>query len=527
MNKITNTRTGHRLGITLSIFLLLLTSGYSSSPYPNELLIRFEPGTTQAYIDALRLEYNAVEDFSISPSPVTNIHLWYITLPTGGVDNFTEINEIVGNARGKAEVNSAGLNYTSTTLPFGQDSDAAYGVDPTILCPNQFSITCGVSNAAVRMSILDTGIGYDEDENNGHVFRSPGLFDPFYGSYLGYDFVNRDPHPQDDHGHGTHTAGIIAEIAALSKALTIRLESFKTHDSKGAGTVFNIILAVDQSIINKVDIINMSFSYQAPPPSGKVEPLEYAINEAGIQGILVVAAAGNDYDDNDSRVTPSYPASFDCENIISVASVDCHKDQSVFSNIGATRVDIATLGEDIVAPDHHGILMAKSGTSQATAITSGVAGILATNLNWINWSPLKCSILDGAEFSPSLSGLIMTEGIVHAADSYNSLMGDCGVGYRSMGQNEEGVTADLNDVTIYPNPFSDSFNFKYFTNTPEKIVVNIYNSMGQLIYKDQRARKKGIHNFNWSPEYTIPAGIYFVQILSNGKEVTKKVVKQP
>ena len=521
---------GLRLAITLSFILSMLNIGYSGSTYVyNEVLIKFEPGTTQGYIDSLRADYNAVEDFSISPSPVTGIHLWQvIRFPAKGKtgNNLNNINDIVGDGRGRTKIKSIGLNYESLVFSFDQDNSELGGLDPTILCPNYFSISCDNSDNIVKLAVLDTGIGHDHEPNDGPSFYYPGLFDPFYGNYVGYDFVNRDYYPQDDHGHGTHMAGIIAEVATIPNAFSIQMESFKTHDEDGIGKLFDIILAIDQSILNNINIINMSFSYQAPPPYLKVEPLELAINVARDYGILVIAAAGNDSHDNDTEGEPSYPSSFICDNIISVASVDCHKELSWFSNFGETRVDISMLGEDIVAPDHRGILVAKSGTSQATAITSGVAAVLATNLISLFWDPIKCSIMDGAEYKSNLQSLMLTEGVVHANNAYSELTGLCGAGYRSAPSESELDKFEDNEIEVFPDPFGESCNITYTTTTDEMVSFNIYNQVGQVVFNQQELSEKGNHIFNWSPQNSIPPGIYFVQIIQNGKEVTKKIVKQ-
>jgi len=530
MKKITKTMAGLRLGVILSLILSMLTIGYSGSPYAyDELLISFKPGTTQGFIDSLRADYNAVEDSSISPSPVTGIHLWkIIRFPATGINgnNLNDINEVIGDGRPRTRINTIGLNYESLVFSYDYDFNELGVIDPTILCSNEFSISCGTADQEVRVSILDTGIGLEGESNNMPIFNSPGLFNPFYGNYIGYDFVNQDPYPQDDHGHGTHIAGIIAEVATLSSAYSVEMESFKTHDEDGIGELFDIILAIDQSILNDINVINMSFSYQAPPPFEKVEPLEFAINIAGDHGILVLAAAGNDGQDNDNEIEPNYPASFICENIISVASVDCYKEKSWFSNFGRTQVDISALGEYLVAPDQYGNLVAKSGTSQATALITGIAAVLATNLNSFHYGPIKCSIMDGAEYNNALNSLMVTEGIVHATDAYSELMANCGAGYRSAPSEGETEAYVRNEISIFPDPFRELCHFEFNTSKTETVFISIYHQTGQLIYNSQNTLDKGTHILNWSPKNSIPAGIYFVQILSNGKKVTRKIVKQ-
>ncbi len=529
MKKITNQLAGIRLAITLFISLLVATIGHSQSAYvPDELIIRFKPGTSVGYIDSLRQAYNATEDTSISPSPVSGFHLWKVTqFPAGGNNNLNDINEVNADARGRAKVQNSGLNYNSEIAPFGNDGDPlGFTIDPLMFCQFNFSITCDVGSTVTKVAILDTGIGYEVDEENGHTFNVPTLFDPFYGNYIGYDFVNHDTEPQDDHGHGTHMTGIIAQIGLLAGANTIELESFKTHDDNGQGKIFNVILAVDQSILNRVNIINMSFSYQAPPPVNVVEPLEFVINLAGDNGILVVASAGNESQDNDVVGAPSYPASFTCANIISVASASCNKDLSPYSNFGGQSVDIAALGEDIVSPVNDGIFLTKSGTSPATAITSGVAGLLGTNLSAIHWDPIKCAIMNGAEFNPSFQGMMVTEGIVDAQESYYELIENCGLENRNESIEIDNDDLGFTEAFVYPNPFSNYCIIEYGMKTAGKVNIQVYNGMGQVVFESQEYSEEGRYAFKWQPINNVPKGVYFIQIQTNNGLVTRKVVKQ-
>ena len=105
-----------------------------------------------------------------------------------------------------------------------------------------------------------------------------------------------------------------------------------------------------------------------------------AIAAAGVANSLFVAAAGNASSNNDSSA--KYPASYDLDNIITVASTNHNDALSYFSNYGATTVDLAAPGSDIYSSVPGGGYDTYSGTSMAAPHVAGVAAlILAENPN--------------------------------------------------------------------------------------------------------------------------------------------------
>ena len=518
------------------IFVILFTTrtqAQESNFDSMELVIRFEAGTPQAIIDSFKLAYNATEDTTISPSPVSGIHLWTVSsFPAGSGNNLNDINEVVNDAQSMAEVNSAGLNYETELIPYSYDNNCQQmAIDPTVFCESDFSTIITPGNSAVKIAILDTGIGYSIDIDGARDFKVPFLFEPYFESYFGYNFIDRNLEPKDDHGHGTHTAGIIAELIFLAGNDEISLESYKTHNGNGVGTVFNIVLAVDEIILQNYpspSVINMSFGYNAPPPTIKAEPLEVAIEIAGSRNMLVVASAGNDAIDNDGVTYPAYPASFDSENILSVAAVDCEGDLAGFSNRGMNSVDVAALGEDILAPDQAGQAVLKSGTSQATAIVSTIAGQLASYIPNHDWSFIKCAIMNSVTHSADLEGKILTKGIVHAANALEILDLGCNPGSDKL----EEVIQNTNpiheqEILIYPNPFKDQVTIKSSLISEEPMYLSIYDLMGRLIYNEKLYLDEEPYLFEWHKTSHSLEGIFLFQIKSGDKISIQKIVKRP
>lgn len=187
----------------------------------------------------------------------------------------------------------------------------------------------------VVIAVLDTGVDYLHDD------LAANMWDDGSGNH-GYDFVNSDSDPMDDHGHGTHCAGIIAAVGNNGVGVTgvcwdTRIMALKVLDEEGSGTTADDIEAINYAVTNGADILSCSWG-----GAGYDAALKESIENSGL---LVVCAAGNDATDND--VTHQYPSDYDSSNILSVASTAPDDTLSSFSNYGATSVDIAAPGTDI------------------------------------------------------------------------------------------------------------------------------------------------------------------------------------
>lgn len=213
----------------------------------------------------------------------------------------------------------------------------------------------------VKVMVLDTGVNCEHED--------------IECTEIGYNAItggqtSRDA--RDDNGHGSHVGGTIAAIGGNGKGISgVSTQSAivpaKFLAANGSGSLFNAIKAVDFAIRNEVDIINASFG-----GGGYSHNFQKVINEAAAKGILFIAAAGNSYNDNDSR--PHYPSNYD--NVISVASINREGDLSYFSNYGVNTVDVAAPGSDIYSVDYRGGYKSLNGTSMATPHVVGVAALI-------------------------------------------------------------------------------------------------------------------------------------------------------
>lgn len=188
----------------------------------------------------------------------------------------------------------------------------------------------------------------------------------FVDDINGWNFVNDTNKPFDSHGHGTHIAGIIHNVAPEVSFMIL-----KYFDPNGLNdkNLSNTVRAIDYAIKNGAHIINYSGG-----GFGKNTLEEAAIKRAKDKNILFVAAAGNDTVDADEK--GFYPASYEFSNIISVVSLTSESNLVKSSNYGVQSIDIAAPGKDIYSTLPNGRYGYMTGTSQATAFVTGVLAML-------------------------------------------------------------------------------------------------------------------------------------------------------
>jgi serine protease len=183
----------------------------------------------------------------------------------------------------------------------------------------------------VIVAVVDTGVAY---EDFGRFHRVPDLEGvPFV---KGYDFVNNKPHGNDDHGHGTHVAGTIAQatnngIGVAGVAPHASIMPLKVLGAGGSGSTAGIADAIRYAADNGAKVINMSLGGRF-----RSKILERAVKYAHDKGVVVVCAAGND---GAGRV--SYPAAYD--GAIAVAATQFDETTTFYSNRGK-EIDVAAPG---------------------------------------------------------------------------------------------------------------------------------------------------------------------------------------
>jgi len=214
------------------------------------------------------------------------------------------------------------------------------------------------TGATIRVAILDTGIDLDH----------PDLLDNIKGSV---NLIKPKKDADDDNGHGTHVAGVIAacdnDIGVIGTGPEIYLYAVKVLDKKGKGWLSDLIEGLEWCIQNEVQVVNMSLGSSADNQS-----FYEAIVNAYETGITLVAAAGNN---GESGGSLDYPAMY--EETIAASAVDQFCQFAPFSSFGP-EIDIAAPGVDIKSTYMRGSYMIMSGTSMAAAHVTGVVALILT-----------------------------------------------------------------------------------------------------------------------------------------------------
>jgi subtilisin family serine protease len=226
--------------------------------------------------------------------------------------------------------------------------------------------------------------------------------------------------PMDDNGHGTHCAGIIGAegnngIGISGINWNVSIMPLKFLGKGGFGSTGNAIKAINYAIDRKQHGVNVRVINASWGSTQYSRALEDAIRAAGEQGILFVAAAGNNGSNNDRSA--HYPSNFDLPNVISVAALDRTDSLASFSNYGVKTVHIAAPGRDIVSTWLGDAFREASGTSMAAPQVSGVAALVLASEPKLTMTKLRERLLSTVDKVDSLQGKIASGGRVCAANA--------------------------------------------------------------------------------------------------------------
>ncbi|MBA9042258.1 thermitase [Bacillus aryabhattai] len=300
-----------------------------------------------------------------------------------------DINTLIKIYNKLEEVEYAEPNHMLKAFYTPNDPFFAYQYGPQkVQAPDAWDVT--TSNGNIKIAIIDTGVQLNHPELAIKLWP-------------GYNFVEGNLNPNDGNGHGTHVAGIagaltenslgIAGIAPSASIIPVR-----ALDNSGNGTLSNIANAITYSTNAGAKVINLSLGSS----QGSIT-LENAINYAWNQGVVIVAAAGNE-----ASNTLTYPAAY--QNVIAVASTDINDQKSDFSNYG-TWVEVSAPGSTILSTYTGSYYAYLSGTSMACPHVAGLAALLAAQGK--NNVQIKNTILSTCDPVPG-TGLYWTYGRINA-----------------------------------------------------------------------------------------------------------------
>ncbi len=276
----------------------------------------------------------------------------------------------------------------------------------------------------VVVGIVDTGIDYNHPDLRDNMWKNPGEIagnnrdddgNGFIDDVYGFNFVNNTGNPMDDDEHGTHVAGTIAASLNNSQGVAgiasgaAKLMAIKFLDANGSGTYANAIRALNYATMMSSRGVNLKVLNNSWGGYGTVPALEDAVNATNAAGMLFVASAGNESNDNDGEFK-AIPASYAASNIISVAATNNLDELASFSNYGATTVDLAAPGVGILSTTPGNRYQSFNGTSMAAP---HVAGALA--LAWAchpdkTSTEIQDALFGSVDALDSLDGAVATGG---------------------------------------------------------------------------------------------------------------------
>ncbi len=213
----------------------------------------------------------------------------------------------------------------------------------------------GENAPEIVVAVIDTGIDLDHEFFGGRIIDSKK------------NFLKKDGSTDDDHGHGTHVAGIIIDNTAEN----VKVSGYKSINNQGGGFYSTTCSAIDSAVDDNVDVINMSLGWFNENDVDCYNLFETCIQKAVDNGIPVVVAAGNFATD----ATNISPASNN--NVITVSAVDIDDNPWHKSNFGSC-VDIAAPGVGINSCVPGDAYEQWNGTSMATPFVSAAAAFLKT-----------------------------------------------------------------------------------------------------------------------------------------------------
>ncbi len=492
----------------------------TSSNFANDqVIIQFHANVTPSQMNNILNQHNLV--IIDGPTPVQNFYLAESTVQLAGTEtnnNTSPINGVITglSSSNNSSVNSIGINYrTDDNISISKSEETNPNGSPLAGCNSSvYSINTNIGDYFIKCGVFDTGVSYSSE------------FDGYFNeTNFGVSFCEDESiYPVDINGHGTH---MISSILLDNPHLLIdvlELHAYQTHClglNNGVGSVWNLIQAIDESILEGVNIVNISSSFSSTynHRNDVKAPLKVAIEGArDIAGMLFITAAGNSGSDNDNLESKSsYPASYLSDNIIAVAAVDCDYLKPSWSNWGGTSVDLAAPGVDIWGLDGEGGYTLLSGTSSACALVTRVANQLATSQSVFDFEEIKCAILNGAIQRMNLVNRVFSNGYLDANGAYAILSsGDpCSQNIITNPNNRLAEEASSNTEVKNGLLYIES-------DKEQKATVSVFNTFGQRLSSEIVRLNEGETSYDWNKFDQELFGVYFIHLkYENRQEVIK------
>ena len=273
------------------------------------------------------------------------------------------------------------------------------------------------SASNIVVAVVDTGVRYTHEDLASNMWVNPND-----GGH-GWNALDGNNNPADKGTHGTMVAGVLGAMGNNDKGVVgvawrVQIMACTCFNSLGIGNVSDVITCLDYARTNGAGIINASWGFT------NSLALSNAMISLRNAGIIVVAACGNSTANID--LSPTYPASYQLDNIITVASTSKSNVLSTFSNYGATNVDLAAPGEQIYstfpATDSYYYTDVSGGTSYSAPYVAGACALLMTQYPADSYQQIISRLLSATDPLPSLAGKCRTGGRLNLQKALRTIL---------------------------------------------------------------------------------------------------------
>lgn len=277
----------------------------------------------------------------------------------------------------------------------------------------------------VVVAVIDSGIDLTHADLKNQLWVNPTEIagnrkdddrNGFIDDTNGANFLNNTGNVQDDAGHGTHVAGVIAasvnnSTGGVGLAPGAKIMALKVLDNAGNGSLNAAVNAIYYAVNHGAKVINASWTISFGTPA-----LQSAIAYAANKNVVFVTAAGNEGVNND--VTASYPGNYRYSNVLTVTAVDTAGKLAGFSNFGATKVDLAAPGVGIMSTVPGGY-DTWDGTSMAAPYVSATAALVASLRPDYTAAQIVAQIKNTVHHTTELTGKVVSGGYLDTGAATN------------------------------------------------------------------------------------------------------------
>ncbi|MEK6627800.1 MAG: S8 family peptidase [Bdellovibrionota bacterium] len=421
-------------GILLSLILMANFSEAAENRYhPNHLFIKMKNGQALVKSPLINSAQKIIADLYLVKTPNAD------TL-VSKLEGKTEIEYVQRDfysekqQRPKLEP----VDYRKMNLKAFAELDLGQFNDPDVNKLWAFGATAGMdifgaysslpshNPEEVIVAVADTGVDHNHEDLKDVMWSNPGEIpadgvdndgNGYVDDIHGLNVLVRDAqgkattNTMASHWHGTHVSGTIAAtqnngVGIAGVASNVKIMAIRLVPDAADELDSNIAEAFNYAARMGAKIINCSFGKRQSEGGMVIRDVINAIGKS--HGVMVVAATGNDSSDNDTNLV--YPASFDSENMLVVASTTASAGLSSFSNFGKITVDVAAPGSNIFSTVKNGKYSMASGTSMAAPNAAGVAAMVLGYYPKLTVTQLKSVLISSVTKIPAFTNKMASGG---------------------------------------------------------------------------------------------------------------------